>query len=260
MHIPGLRVATGTTPAGRRAAVEPPILFIHVPKTAGTSMRHSLEATLGSTRVYPSDHDIGRRADGCYPTAAEILKNYASIRPYRVLIGHFPAGLKDELPVPHRTAVILRDPVQRVLSLLAHLDRCSGIAPATALADSHLRSRIEDRQTKFMAARVDEPPDVAGNLMLERALDNLDAFDFVGLTERHADSCRLFDSCFGTAVSGCPRQSNVLRPGGRGLEEFIPLVEPLVARDRVLYEQAKARFEQDLAAASPAAGTLRRAA
>lgn len=251
---------TDSKSSDSRAAAEAPILFIHLPKAAGTSMRHSLEAALGSANVYPSADDFRSRGDSRYPKAWEILRDYASIRPYRVLIGHFPAGLKDALPVPHRTAVILRNPVQRSLSLLAHLARHGGTSPQEVLASDTLRQRLVDMQTRMMAARIGTGMGEVTDATLEQAIHNLDTFDFVGLTERFADSCRLFDVRFGTRVADTMRQSNVLRPGGRGFEEFIPLVEPLVARDRVLYERARARFEKDLAAAVPAAAEVRRRA
>lgn len=259
------RLGFGTWPSLRvhRAAEMPRILFIHVPKTAGTSMRQMLQVSLGERAVYPSNRDIARRADGCYPSHAEILRALPSVRPYRVLIGHFVAGLARDLPVRHRTATMLRDPVQRSLSMLAHVERHRGISPEAVLDSEELCAElITDHQTRLLGA--DAPRDF-NNLTgasLNRALRTVAALDYVGITERFGESCRLFDAAFGTDVSSCRMQANVLRPGGRGLEEFIPRIEPLVTRDRVLYESACARFERELAAitSSPEAVGLRRAA
>lgn len=240
-----------------------PVLFIHVPKTAGTSMRQMLQISLGERAVYPSDRDIARRGSGGYPSRAELLRTLPSVRPYRVLIGHFVAGFAHDLPVRHRTATMLRDPVQRSLSMLAHVSRHRGLAPEAVLDSEALRDElITDHQTRLLGSRA---PGEFANLTdatLERALRTLADLDYVGITEQFAASCRLFDAVFGTGVSHCRLQSNVLRPGGRGLEEFIPRIEPLVTRDRVLYEQACARFERDLAAITtlPGSGGLRRAA
>ncbi|MFM7108669.1 MAG: hypothetical protein ACKOZU_08750 [Planctomycetaceae bacterium] len=225
---------------------KPPVLFVHVPKTAGTSLRRMLQASLGMQAVYPSDADLARRKDGGYPLAAEVLRELPTIRPYGVLVGHFVAGIVRHLPVPHRAATMLRDPVQRSLSMLAHLHVHRGLSPKAVMESEYLRSNhIADYQTRLLGAEHEEEFDHATDAHLERALRNLEAFEFVGITERFPESCRWFDRLFGTAVSSVIRESNVLRPGGRGYEEFIPSIEPLVARDRVLYERACARFDRD---------------
>jgi len=46
------------------------------------------------------------------------------------------------------------------------------------------------------------------------------------------------DQRFGTGISRFIRRENVLRPEGNELAELIPLLEPFVRRDRLLYETA----------------------
>ena len=148
MRIHRLEFGAWTSSRVRRTAAEPPILFVHVPKTAGTSMREMLQISLGKQAVYPNNRDIARRADGLYPTQAEILRSFPTLRPYRVLIGHFVAGLAHALPVRHRTATMLRDPVQRSLSMLAHAERHLGVSPKAVLDSERLcADLITDHQT-----------------------------------------------------------------------------------------------------------------
>lgn len=78
--------------------------------------------------------------------------------------------------------------------------------------------------------------------MLDRAIHRLETLDFLGLTERFADSCPLFDKRFGTEIARFIRRENVLHPKGSELAELISRIEPLVQRDRILYETAVARF------------------
>jgi len=241
----------------RRGVASPRILFIHVPKTAGTSIRMMLQIDLGMRAVYPSNADIARRADRGYPSPAEILTALASVRPYRVLIGHFVAGIATELPVRHRTATMLREPVQRALSMLAHLKRQKGLAPEAVLDSEALcTAHITDHQTRILGATVEREFHDLSDASLERALRTVANLDYVGVTERFADSCRLFDAVFGTGIARCRLETNVLRPDGRGLEEFIPRVEPLVSRDRLLYAEACRRFGRDLAAIDTPTGDV----
>jgi hypothetical protein len=61
----------------------------------------------------------------------------------------------------------------------------------------------------------------------------------VGITERFAESCRVFDAHFGTTIARNYKRENVRRPDGREHDELISLVRPFVRRDFVLYERAK---------------------
>ena len=131
-----------------------------------------------------------------------MLRDFARIPPHNVLTGQVTAAMADMLPCPYRTATILREPVQRSLSMLGQSD----------------------------------------GAMLARATRRLETLDFVGLTERFVESCALFDARFGTAVSRSVRRELVHRPEGSELAEFIPRLEPFLEHDRALYERAQAAF------------------
>jgi len=83
---------------------------------------------------------------------------------------------------------------------------------------------------------------MVGDRMLDRAIRRLETMDFVGLTERFEDSCRIFDQRFGTRIARLTRRENVLRPEGNELAELISRIEPFVQRDRLLYETAVVHF------------------
>jgi hypothetical protein len=224
----------------------PPILFIHMPKTAGTSLRRMLQSSLGMHAVYPSDKDLARRVDRQYPWQAEILENYSSLRRYFVLAGHFLAAFADQLPVRHRTAVFLRCPVQRSLSLLAHFSKTTGRPPHQLIDDQEIVERhIRNFQTRILGSTDDTPTAECAGRVLDHALAKINEFTFVGLTERFQDSCAVFDATFGTTVCQGIRKENVLRPTGLEYEDLIPRILPLVDMDQVLYARASARFHAD---------------
>jgi hypothetical protein len=78
---------------------------------------------------------------------------------------------------------------------------------------------------------------------LARAVGRLKSVDFVGITERFAESCRIFDRLFDTRISKSIQRIHVFRPEGTELQEHMPRIEPLVQRDQVLYDAALARFK-----------------
>ncbi len=79
------------------------IVFIHIPKTAGTSLRRAIESSFSSDRIAPYEnlYDLNR----------------AKHHDYDLFRGHF--GFKDTRFVPGEKQYIsvLRDPVDRVISL-----------------------------------------------------------------------------------------------------------------------------------------------
>lgn len=223
------------------------ILVVHIPKTAGTSLRRMLQNEYGPRLVYPGDPHLERLPNGWYPSGRELLRDFRSLPPHNVLVGHVPACLGDLLPSPYQAVTFLRDPIQRSLSLLNHWSRMTGKPIAEFMDDEQfMTTRVADFQTRILGA--DGVPDHSelesiDAQTLARALQRLDTMAFIGLTEQFEESCQRFDECFGTRIGRFMRHDNVQRPGGRELAELIPRIEPLLKRDRVLYETAVSRFQ-----------------
>jgi hypothetical protein len=223
------------------------ILFVHIAKTAGTSLRRMMQEEFGSYLVYPGDVHLRQLPNRWYPLGSEILRDFAKVPPHNVLVGHFTAAMADMLPCRYQVATFLREPVQRSLSVLGHFSRMLGI-PATALLDdpAFMSQHVSDFQTRVLGAdgicdphRVQAVDDAA----LARAMERVDTLDFVGLTERFHESCALFDERFRTGMSRLIRRDAVNRPEGSELSEHIPRLMPLLGRDRALHERAALRLD-----------------
>lgn len=223
------------------------ILVIHIAKTAGTSLRRMLQDEYGRRRVYPGDWHLRHLPDGLYPLGSEMLRNHATLPPHNVLVGHFTAAMADMLPGRYQTATVLREPIQRSLSMLGHFSRTLSVPVPELLEDGvFMEANIADFQTRILGADgVCDPHqvDMGDEALLDRAVARLGRLDFVGLTERFAESCAVFDTLFRTTISRSMRREAVHRPGKREFAEWVPRIEPLVQRDRVLYETAVARFD-----------------
>ena len=108
-------------------ADDPLIVFIHVPKTAGSSFRAAAEAYFGSSSV---ERDYGTQGqyttnivhETVYSNRIEALPTAMEQASTRMLAGHFSATKYLQLFMGRvRWCTFLRDPVQRVISEHRHL-------------------------------------------------------------------------------------------------------------------------------------------
>lgn len=133
---------------------EAALIYLHIPKCAGTSIMPLLRDNYGD-----GFHRV--RNGGGWRRFHELPEDRrASIT---CLTGHLPWGLHECLPQPHRYAVMLRDPVDRVTSLYWFCRRFSrhrfhAQARRHSLAQfatSGLFSDLDNGMTRWLAGRGD---------------------------------------------------------------------------------------------------------
>ena len=93
---------------------------MHIPKTAGTSIRHLVSEQFDESRIYPALlwNDIWDK----YDKAPGHIERYSNSKKYSFISGHF--GYKIDRVFPERALnrfTILRDPIERSLSFFFHL-------------------------------------------------------------------------------------------------------------------------------------------
>ncbi|MGQ0830572.1 MAG: hypothetical protein ACT4OV_02735 [Microthrixaceae bacterium] len=191
------------------SAPTPPVLFVHVMKTGGTSVMRTLRETFALSEIYPRATDDLRYENGALDIAHHLSVPYllslseertASIRVY---IGHFPYVVRELMGVPMRAATVLREPVARTVSLLRQIKRQQPWEdePATRrpVADLPLEEvyehprvfapLIQNHQTKIFSMTPDDDPQSYMDVVevdaarLARARTNLEEVDVLGVME-----------------------------------------------------------------------------
>jgi hypothetical protein len=162
-------------------------LFLHIPKTAGTSLREIVVAR------YP-----GSRCLQVYSHTPEaISKMHSRVREAEVVFGHFSFGFHELLGIDARYITMLREPVARVTSFFRHLARDPASAyHADIAAGMTLRDLLESERchelNNHMVRIVSGHNEIAmtdDQALLVQAWANIDAsFDVVGISERFRDS------------------------------------------------------------------------
>ena len=94
-----------------------PLIFIHLPKTAGTSLRRTIEKNYRSRELFFVYNKNPR-----FNTVDE-LRSFTpeDFAKYKVIMGHFPFNRKLFPFEDHRFVTIIREPVQRAISYYRHV-------------------------------------------------------------------------------------------------------------------------------------------
>ena len=95
-----------------RVVAQPTIIFLHIPKTAGSTLHTILQ------KQYPGDQLCHLKGDPHIDTAITNFKSMDSTqkKQIRLLTGHFEFGIHQWLPQTAVYFTLLRHPVERVLS------------------------------------------------------------------------------------------------------------------------------------------------
>jgi hypothetical protein len=163
-----------------------PLVFLHIPKTAGTSFRHAAERYFGPASV-ARDYGDGNPATSPLIQGTVFANRSTNLLPalsdqgIKVLCGHFRAATYMGLLGKHaRWCTFLRDPVQRVISEYKHVVRHRGYAET--LRHFSQQAGQCNKQSRWLKG-----------LPLDEAF-------FVGITEHLDESIREFNKRAGVKL------------------------------------------------------------
>lgn len=207
------------------------ILFVHIPKTAGTSFRIAAEEYFGKQNTF---YDYSSKSD---ETSKEIIDTiYSAKDPYQFyehiakldrsfLSGHFPVGKYAPLYDALNIVSFVRDPVEQVLSHYNHYK------------DHHA-------YTKSLIAFVKEPRfrNTQSKLLRQR---DLSLYGFLGVTEQYNTSIDLFNNVYDTDLPKI--HINKTKKDSLGTEELdlktLNLIRRMNGKDIALYDAVCQQFE-----------------
>lgn len=194
------------------------LLIVHIPKTAGTSLRVSLQNEFGLPRIAldysgQSDHTSSIVRHHLYQNNAslgtgDLVQNLRATG-YQALIGHFPFSKYGEFFLPSEVIAFVREPLERSCSEYIHKRRHDKI-------ESTFSEFIEDPRNQNVQAKM---------------LNGHHQENFIGITERYADSLSMLNKRFGLQIK--ERKAN-RAPRGGGIFFFEGLNQDIADRYRKL--------------------------
>lgn len=207
------------------------LISVHIPKCAGTSFRHVLQALYGD-KLWPNYGAIFTRNQaqpGLVPAHTVCVH------------GHFLADAFDDLDPRRHLLTWVRHPVERVVSNYYHFLR------SPDMRDDCCRHLFEERLSLRQFAELDWMRNEATRYLAGKSPD---AFAFVGVAENFTASLAVFARTFGwDCPLPAPRENtNPLRAGER--YELRPSdyahIRELNTADFAWYQEAVGRLEDSV--------------
>ncbi|MBA3690610.1 MAG: sulfotransferase family 2 domain-containing protein [Actinobacteria bacterium] len=236
------------------------IIFLHIGKTAGSTLRKVLH------RNVPRDQILlvqtPQRRDTYRPRRESTIDAFASMPETtrsraRLVEGHVIFGIHRFVPGPSTYITVLRDPVALAVSQYRYVVRTPGhrlhdivMSEAMGLEDyvrSGISLEMDNSQTRAISGDVSAPFGGCSQAMLDAATQHIDEhFSVVGLTERFDESLVLMGRTFGwkrlayLPVKVAPKSREPISEEVRGL------LEEQNRFDLALYRYAGRRFEREV--------------
>jgi hypothetical protein len=237
------RSASVTSPDARIEPDAPVVLFLHIPKAGGQ--------TLGEYVYNQCRAPEARAGDGLLDAGVAYL-NYGFIkepelavpehvksllgrRDLRAVIGHFWFGLHEHVARPSLYVTLLRDPVERVVSLYYYAKLHETMSLEEFVRAPPFRE-VDNDQTRRIAG-VNPPVGGCTRATLDAARENLRRhFAVVGTTERMEETLALLNVKLGWSrdVVSYPRNVHAARPAPASLSP--EAAEAVRARNELDYE------------------------
>ena len=230
------------TPYDKIRSGEDALYFLHIPKTAGTTLYAILDTHFASGDICPWN---------TRPYLQDIpQEQWQGFQLYR---GHFGTEFAEFLGQQPITMTMLRDPVDSAISALHH-ERRAPVVHDTVLRGEEVLDFVRGpRVANVVSDRIRRHlvPDnrqLSEDESVERAVKALDECAFVGITERFAESMALLAHTMGWTPPGIVQNLNV-RPRSQAVlpPDAVEIVRSHVGAEDRVYEHARCLFESRLA-------------
>jgi galactose-3-O-sulfotransferase len=257
-------IGTPALPEIRHAEIDPLLILMHLPKTAGSTLRSILEDKISDTDriLFSPMKDLFQGREELHEQQRARLVQRAQSEGYlRLIYGHLFFGTHELIQKKSRYLTVLREPVDRILSSYyyrAQHGHC--YEPEVTLADyvagkspnRQMQIEVDNLQTRFLCARGGRPPEApwggCTKAMLNEAKKNLDTeFALVGLTERFDDTVKLLAGICGWNVPPAYERLRVTQRYPGRTETSAPILRAIAAAnelDSELYEHARTNFSR----------------
>ena len=228
-----------TSGARDRAAI-----FVHIGKTAGTTLNSVLDRGFEPETVFTVDtYDSA-------PAEAQLARlPAANLGKLRLIRGHFMYGVHHVLTQPALYFSLLRDPCDRLVSAYRHIrseprHRLHRQVVGEGLSfeefvTSGITLETDNWQLRCLAGDADTPFGACGEDMVQKAMTNVrHDFALVGISERFDDSLVVLSRMYGWRRIRYVRLNQATSERPEVTPSVVEAIEAQITLERKLYAQA----------------------
>ncbi len=255
VNAPAVMRVPAIMPRRRR----PTVLFMHIPKTAGTAVREAIAANFVQSEIaylYPGPPG--------FPITDLSALPLEQRRAFRIVIGHFQFGMHEALPQESEYITIVREPCARILSQYAYLlqtqpelitDREGHVTGLLEIFEKQLTVDFDNAMVRCFGG-VDErefPPGSLTQAIYERAVRHLHtAFSYVGHQETSEQSYEWLRQHYGWHTTDMLPQVNLgtVRMAQEPNAEQVAAIRHYNRWDYLLFEEILRKFPRAVASST----------
>lgn len=220
--------------------------FIHIPKTAGTSMRMMLYDVFDQESILPNLTDIQGNGGG-YPPFEKLLGlvNYHQKQNVKLVMGHYPFIPNALFSSPPKTFTFLREPIARTISNLFHLKKYKAEYYQHSLEEVFEANprQMQNMQVRYLAGAIHKKNLDQNDF--KQARYNLKHCRFVGITERFEESISILEHLFDWSFPERVRANVNYTDNKKELPKtLMKKIKDANKMDVALYKQALILFER----------------
>lgn len=234
----------------------PTVIFLHIPKTAGTSLQALIRQQFRPGLVFETDPSDPRKTMREFPGLPE-----SDREKYRVILGHLWFGLHRAIPRPSTYITVLRHPVERIISHYYYVKRTPGHYLYREVTEKNLgleayvagglSTELNNGQTRLLSGEYDDerfPFGCCPDEMAQKARQHLaEHFSVVGIKERFSETLQLIGRVFNWKIADIHKNVTENRPG---LGDISPgVIDTIIAynrQDMEIYDYGREIFSRML--------------
>lgn len=234
------------------------IIFVHIPRTGGTSLVKALKSHFNKDEVF-SISKISTMLHGEKWAEIPYLERQANIeayfrdlsakkrKSYKLIIGHMNYGWHQYLD-NHSYITFLRNPIDRVLSLYRYIMTYRiELTQSDSFSLTDFINSGHEEISNGIAKRLtgNHKNETQAGQALNNALEIIDSFDFVGLTENMKDSYNMLTSRFLLKSDELKRKNSTESDQFSFSDEELKRVQQLNTIDTELYQKCLSKYEEE---------------
>ena len=239
------------------ANTEQTLIFLHIPKTAGSTFHAILNKKFRDSQVH---NVFGARYTA--PAIAEFIEQPLSEKSHiKMLKGHMPFGLHKYLPGSSSYISFLRDPVDRVISLYYYIIKnqhnplheavAVNKMPLEEFVSSGIAVGTNNGHCRFINGDIDDYEfNQCDESLYENAVRHIDEhFLWLGITERFDESALVLTDLLGWKKPPYYFRGNTSKVRKKTSQidaSTLQLIEQYNPLDRRLYDYANQRLDQQI--------------